>query len=132
MKKKRNTKGLKRGKTFEKDHELASRAAKKAAEVKRQKKTFRECFEDLLCGEHDFETDGRMEKLTASQIIALKQVEKAMCGDIKAAEFIRDTIGEKPTDKVQISTISQDDINSVESEIAALKEVRDCDKERSN
>lgn len=41
------------------------------------------------------------EDLTTKMLLMMKQYEKALNGDTKAAEFIRDTIGEKPTDKYQ-------------------------------
>lgn len=112
-------KNLRAGYGF-KDKEVARKAQKKSTEVKRQRKTFRACFEELLSGIHEFEIDGRIEQLTAEQIISLRQIENAMSGDIKAAEFIRDTVGEKPTDKVQISNISDEDIKGVEDLISEI------------
>ena len=38
------------------------------------------------------------EPLTAGHVMAVVMLEKAMRGDAKAFEFIRDTIGEKPKD----------------------------------
>ena len=43
--------------------------------------------------------------------ISLAQLEKALSGDTKAFEVIRDTIGEKPTDKQEISGEQKLDIN---------------------
>ena len=45
------------------------------------------------------------EDMTNSLAVAVSVIKKAIdSGDIKAAEFIRDTIGEKPTEKSEIST----------------------------
>lgn len=41
--------------------------------------------------------------LTVQEAIMLAQVKKAMKGDTKAAEFIRDTIGQKPGNSVALS-----------------------------
>jgi hypothetical protein len=43
--------------------------------------------------------------------VTLALIEKAMSGDTKAFEVIRDTIGEKPVDKVQMKT----DVNIADS-----------------
>ena len=39
------------------------------------------------------------EKITPGHVMAVVMMHKAMKGDAKAFEFIRDTIGEKPKDK---------------------------------
>lgn len=41
--------------------------------------------------------------ITVQEAIMLKQIQKAMDGDTKAAEYVRDTAGEKPTDKVELN-----------------------------
>ena len=41
------------------------------------------------------------DSLTPSHIMAVVMMQKAMKGDAKAFEFIRDTIGEKPKDKTE-------------------------------
>jgi hypothetical protein len=46
--------------------------------------------------------------------VTLALIEKAMGGDTKAFEVIRDTIGEKPVEKVVISEIDTDVIDEVE------------------
>ncbi len=43
------------------------------------------------------------QELTASHIMAVVMLEKAMRGDAKAFEFIRDIIGEKPKDKPEVN-----------------------------
>lgn len=54
--------------------------------------------------------------ITVQEAIMLKQIQKAMDGDTKAAEYVRDTAGEKPTDKVEMnSKIDIDEkINEIE------------------
>ena len=54
--------------------------------------------------------------ITVQEAILLQQIQKAIDGDTKAAEYVRDTAGEKPTDKVELnSKINIDDkINEIE------------------
>jgi hypothetical protein len=58
--------------------------------------------------------DGKLAKLTGAEIIALTAFEKAMRGDIKAMEFVRDTAGQKPVDKVVVADVDPDVIDEVE------------------
>jgi len=44
--------------------------------------------------------------ITAEQAILLAQVNKALKGDTRAATFVRDTAGCKPTDRVEIDEIT--------------------------
>lgn len=69
--------------------ELAIKAGKKSAEVRRQKRTLREELELLLLSED------RQNK------ISLALIQKALKGDVKAFEVLRDTIGQKPKDVVE-------------------------------
>ena len=46
--------------------------------------------------------------------MALKQFEKALKGDTRAFEVIRDTAGQKPVEKVEMATIDQSVIDEVE------------------
>ena len=46
--------------------------------------------------------------------VTLALIEKAMSGDTKAFEVIRDTIGEKPVDKVMIADVEPSVIEEVE------------------
>ena len=41
---------------------------------------------------------------TNAEAIVAKAIQQAIAGDARAREFIRDTIGEKPTDKVDVTT----------------------------
>lgn len=43
------------------------------------------------------------EEVTGQTLALMKIMDKAIAGDIKAMEFLRDTAGEKPTDKVDMS-----------------------------
>ena len=43
------------------------------------------------------------DEVTGQTLALMKIMDKAIAGDIKAMEFLRDTAGEKPTDKVDMS-----------------------------
>ena len=40
--------------------------------------------------------------ITVNEAIQLKQVQKALNGDLASAQYIRDTVGDKPTEKVEM------------------------------
>ena len=71
--------------------ENGKKGAEKSAEARRARKTLKEELLLLL------ESENNQQKMS----VALFQ--KALKGDIKAFEVIRDTIGEKPTDKQQLT-----------------------------
>lgn len=41
--------------------------------------------------------------ITAQDAIAISMVDRAIKGDVQAAIFVRDTVGDKPSDKVQLN-----------------------------
>lgn len=71
-----------------------------STEAKRRKKTFREAMEAILEKEVIDKNGNKVDLLTA---ISAKQIEKAGKGDTKAFEVIRDTIGQKPVERVEIT-----------------------------
>ena len=74
-----------------------------SVESRRKRKTLKE---ELLLMLSEGETQ---------QSVTLALIEKAMSGDTKAFEVIRDTIGEKPVDKVMIADVEPSVIAEVES-----------------
>ena len=74
-----------------------------SGEARRKRKTLKE---ELLLMLSEGETQ---------QSVTLALIEKAMSGDTKAFEVIRDTIGEKPVDKVMISDVEPSIIAEVEA-----------------
>ena len=71
--------------------EIASKGQKASTEAKRARKTLKETLLMML-------EEGNMQN-----DITLALLEKALNGDTKAYEVIRDTVGEKPTDKIEQS-----------------------------
>ena len=73
-----------------------------SGESKRQRKKIREALEIFLCS--DIETKSG-EILSGTDAIALQVFKRALKGDLRAFEIIRDTIGERPTHGVHVETI---------------------------
>lgn len=95
--------------------EKGSKGGKKSAEAKRNKKMLKDCLEILL--ERKTDVDGK--KLTGAEAIALTAFQRALGGDMKAMEFVRDTAGQKPIEKVMVADIDQSVIDEVEAMVYA-------------
>lgn len=89
--------------TTEEQRAIASAGGKASGEARRKRKTLKE---ELLLMLSEGETQ---------QSVTLALIEKAMSGDTKAFEVIRDTIGEKPVDKVMIADVEPYVIAEVEA-----------------
>lgn len=77
---------------------------KKSGEARREKKLMREALEQRI--------GASLEEVTQALI------DKAASGDVRAYEVIRDTLGEKPTDKLELAgKIDRTDADAVEKEI---------------
>lgn len=94
-----------------------------SGKVRKKKKTMRAIYESLagqkVNGETVQKLQGTLKKvkkdLTVEESIVLAQVLMAQAGDTRAAEFLRDTAGEKPVEKVQIAEVDPEVIDEVES-----------------
>lgn len=89
--------------TTEEQRAIASAGGKASGEARRKRKTLKEELLLML-------SDGKTQ-----QSVTIALIEKAMAGDTKAFEVIRDTIGEKPVDKVMIADVEQSVIAEVEA-----------------
>ena len=77
--------------------EIARQGAIASTAVRREKRTMREIAEIIL-SKNVTTSDG---VVTGKYAVLAKVIDKALKGDLQAATFIRDTIGEKPTEKTQ-------------------------------
>lgn len=86
--------------------EITQKGGKKSGEVRREKKLLRELLEEALLKKT--ETGNKYIDITNALI---KQAEE---GNVKAYETIRDTLGQKPVDKIEhsgnIPVVITDDI----------------------
>ena len=89
-----------------------------STEAKRRKKTFREAMEAILEKEVLDKNGNKIDLLTA---ISAKQIEKAGKGDTKAFEVIRDTIGQKPVERVEITEWDTKIAGEIEAYVAGRK-----------
>lgn len=77
-----------------KKRDIQSKGGKASAKARRKRKEFKEAIKVALTVVMD---DNR----TVQEIGIEALLDKFMKGDLKAFELVRDTIGEKPTDKVE-------------------------------
>ena len=97
--------------------EEASAMGKRSAEVRKQKAEMRKSMKNTLeillrkslkRGEmalpEDIQDLADVENLNVDVMTAMSiaTIQRALLGDIQAIQFIRDTIGEKPSDKVEL------------------------------
>lgn len=101
--------------TSDQSHEEAVQNGAKggiaSGEARRRKRDIRLAMEALLEKQYKGK-DGK--QLSGAEAIALKQMEKALKGDAKAFELVRDTAGQKPIEKVEQVNIDVEYDASVE------------------
>ena len=97
------------------EYKLSQEEAKKggiaSGEARRRKRDIRLAMEALLEKQYKGK-DGK--EISGAEAIALKQMEKALKGDAKAFELVRDTAGQKPIEKVEQVNIDMEYDASVE------------------
>ena len=97
------------------EYQLTQEEAKKgginSGKVRREKKLLRECLQELLDKEM---TDKSGNTKTGAEAMAVAVFAKALKGDLKAFEIVRDTAGQKPAEKIVVSEIDPDVISQVE------------------
>ena len=94
--------------TTSEQREIAKAGGVASGEARRKRKSLREELELLL------------ENGDTQESVAVALIEKAMKGDVKAFEVIRDTIGEKPVDKVETKQTVVDMSKFTTEEIKAM------------
>lgn len=90
--------------------EKARAAGVASGKARAEKRTMRQVLEELLEKPIKDPTDGK--EKPRIEVIMAKMLQKASEGNIKAAEFVRDTSGQKPD-----QTISIKDIKTIPFEI---------------
>lgn len=99
--------------TPEERREYGRQGGIKSGETKRRKKAMKETLEVLLSmpmknGKiSDIEeiknfAGLRGKNISVQEALVISMIQKAMKGDVKAAEFLRDTSGQKPTDTMTL------------------------------
>lgn len=100
--------------TTTEQQEIAIKGGIASGEARRRKRDIRLALEALL--EKDI-SDKNGNVMTTTEAIALKQIEKALKGDTKAFEVVRDTVGQKPTDKIDV-TVNDDSAKEMDEYFA--------------
>lgn len=98
----------------EEARELGRKGGVKSGEARRARKTLREELEILLMQDI---TDKNGRQMKTQVAISASMIKQALSGNTKAFEIIRDTIGEKPIDKVMVAEVDPETINEVEAMI---------------
>ena len=89
--------------------EISRKGANATNKLKRERKTLREELL-LLLSQGD-----------TQEKVSLALIHKAQKGDTKAFEVLRDTIGEKMAEKVEVSKTTDETINELEAYISEKK-----------
>lgn len=110
---------LAKGKKFSKENQPSSEAKSKGHQ---KRKTMREMLDYLLEKEL---TSKNGEKATTLEAMMTAMIKQGLNGNVKAVEFIRDTTGQKPTEKVEATnaTITVTDEKTIESVMNKLKDL---------
>ena len=93
---------------------MARKAGIASGKARREKKAMRETLDILLSmpmKDGEYADVGSIQSFAAikgknisvQEAILIAQVQKAMKGDTKAAEYVRDTMGEKPGESVEMT-----------------------------
>ena len=108
-----------KGKKFSKDNQPSPEAKSRGHQ---KKKTMREMLDYLLEKEL---TSKNGEKATTLEAMMTAMIKQGLNGNVKAVEFIRDTTGQKPTEKVEATnaTITVTDEKTIESVMNKLKDL---------
>lgn len=102
------------------EYHLSKEEAKKggiaSGKARAEKRDLRKALEMLL--EQTF-TDKKGVTRTGAQAITEKLFSEVMKGNVRAFEVLRDTVGQKPVEKVIIAEVDQDIIDEVEKAVAS-------------
>ena len=94
--------------TAEEQRKRASKAGKRSGEARKAYATLTEALKDQC-------TPEVMQELTAMLIKRAKQ------GNLKAYELLRDQVGEKPVDKIQVAQIEPSTVEGIEELINGIE-----------
>jgi len=98
-------------KAGEEAREMGRKGGLKSVEVRRARKTLREELVNLLTADVK---DSSGKSVQTQVAVSSALVKQALKGNIHAFEIIRDTIGEKPVEKVMLAEVDQNVIDEVE------------------
>lgn len=85
--------------------EEASKGGKASGEARRRKRDLRRALEMLL--EKDYK-DKSGNTASGAEVVTAKLFEKALKGDTRAFELVRDTVGQKPVEQIKVQQIDKE------------------------
>ena len=99
--------------TTEEQREIARQGGIASGKARRERKQFKETLETLLSMQLNDGEGLAIEGIQAfaslngqnvsvQEAILIKQVQRALKGDIKSAEYIRDSVGQRPADRLEV------------------------------
>ena len=111
-----NGQPLPRGKPFEpgeRAREIGRNGGRKSQKKAKERKTLRE---DLLAVLTDMTIPQKEtgKKIPVQEALSIAVIKAALNGNVRAYEIIRDTIGEKPAEKISLATPPAEVISQVE------------------
>ena len=105
-------------KTKEQLSEAGKKGGKASVEARRRRKELKETLEILLNMSLDKRrknvdiekiqafADLKGKNVTVDEAMMIKLVQKALSGDLNSISMVRDTIGEKPSDRVEVKDVT--------------------------
>lgn len=118
--------------TKEEQREIAKKGGIASGKVRRRKRTMKEAAQLILNGKPPEQFNALLEEYgieekdsTNLMLVMIKAAQMAANGNLKAAEFLRDTIGENPKYKLyqkrlELMEAEQDDTSFVDEWVAAI------------
>jgi len=97
--------------TSEEARKNGSKGGNASVKSRREKKHLQDALQKLLKGQYEIGKDDNKNKLGGYDAVAQSMILEAIGGNVKAATFIRDTIGEKPVDVVDFEN---NDVTGIE------------------
>ncbi len=89
--------------TKENAKEMGAKAGRASGKARRDKRLLKDCLEMLLAQKIETK-DGK--KITGAEATSTALFKKALSGDTRAFELLRDTVGQKPIEKIEQTNIS--------------------------
>jgi len=117
-----NEQNLLPGGTYKFTDEDREKARKSRLENLSKRKTFREVFDALLSRDFKSQTG---ETVSGVEAIAMRVFQSAMEGNLESVKIIRDSVGEKPIEKVMVSDVDPEVIKEVEEAVLGYENDED-------
>lgn len=112
--KKYNTQNLKPIRSESEAREKGKKGGKASGRARHEKKELKKALEVLLADEIK---DKKGEVHSGCEAICISLFKKALSGDVRAFEMIRDTVGQKPADKIEVADIKPETIEEIQKAI---------------